>query len=106
MAEESDRYHWIAYHLEAMNYGRTKVDAKLSGLPSSFKLDKADPEKLRDVIATLRELLKWYQDFIEYHQQKALSHIPETERTKKAMKYRDAENKSYENAFLAADEFK
>ncbi len=106
MAEESDRYHWIAYHLEAMNYGRTKVDARLSELPSSFNLDKADPGKLKEVIATLKELLKWYEDFIEYHQQKALSHIPETEKTKKAKKYREAENKSYENVFLAADEFK
>jgi len=104
MTQGPDRYHWILYHLEAMSYGRKKVDKKMAALSSDFHLVQADPEKLRQIISELKELLKWHVEFIEYHKQKATSHIPETEKTKWARERRDAENKSYETAFLTADE--
>ena len=99
-----NRYHWIIYHLEAMNYAKTKLEKKLSELPSAHKLLKLDAEDLRKVISKLREIIRWYKHIIDYHQQKAMSHIPETEKTRWAKKMRELENKSYENLFVRGDE--
>jgi hypothetical protein len=103
MAKDVDRYHWIIYHLEAIDYGDRKVEEKLSKLPSDFKLDQADPYALRRVISELKGILKWYRNYITYHQQKALTHIPETEKTKWAKERRGAENVSLEKIFTEAD---
>ena len=103
MARNSDKYHWIVHHLEAMDYGDKKVEERLSLLPSDFKLDKADSRALRQVISELKGILRWYRNFVQYHQQKALTHVPETEKTKWAKERRNAENVSLENIFLKAD---
>ncbi|UCE74597.1 MAG: hypothetical protein JSV56_02545 [Methanomassiliicoccales archaeon] len=79
-SKSSDKYHWILYHLEAIEYGQKKIDTRMAKLPSSIKLQDADPEKLKKVISELKEIISWYKKFVEYHQQKALSHIPETEK--------------------------
>jgi len=98
-----DRFHWVLYHLEAMNYAKTKLKKKMSQLPSGQKLLKLDSKELRKIISQIKEVINWYKGNIEYHQEKAMSHIPDTEKTKWAKKSRELENKSYENIFLTAD---
>ncbi len=100
----SNKYHWIMYHLEALDYGREKVDNKISKLPAGQKLVRLTPKEHREVISQLKEIISWYEKFIQYHQQKALSHIPETEKTLWAKEKRKLENSSYENIFLNANE--
>ena len=103
MAKDSDKYHWIIYHLEAMDYGEKKVEERLCRLPSDFKLNQADSHALKQVISELKEILGWYRNHIQYHQKKALTHVPQTEKTKWAKERRNAENVSLENTFLKAD---
>lgn len=96
---EKNRYHWILYHLKAMDYGRAKLEKWLAKLPMNPK-----PHEYGYVISELKEAIKWYKHHIEYHREKAMSHIPETEKTKWAKERREAENRSLENTFLRADE--
>ena len=106
MAKDGEKYHWIVYHLKAIDYGDRKVEEKLSKLPSDFKLDQADPHALRQVISELKGILNWYRTYITYHQQKALTHVPETEKTKWAKERRSTENVSLEDTFLKADGYR
>lgn len=101
---QQDNYHWIVYHLEAMNYAHTKLEKKMSNLPSGHSLIKLDSGQLRKVIGDLKETINWYEEQIKYHQDKACSHVPEDEKTKKAKHRRELENKSYENCFVSADQ--
>lgn len=101
---KDENYHWIIYHLEAINYGRNKVDKKILQLPSGSKLVKADQKQLRKVISELKKIINDYENYIEYHQQKAMSHIPKTDKTDRAQINREIENISLENVFLRANE--
>ena len=101
---KNENYHWIIYHLEAINYGRNKVDKKISQLPSGRKLADADQKQLKKVISELKKIITEYENYIEYHQQKAISHIPKTDKTDWAQKNREIENVSLENIFLKANE--
>ena len=100
---KKEKNHWIIYHLEAMNYAQKQMNNKLSKLPSSHTLHKYDAQGLRKIISDLKEIIKWYEHKIIYHQEKAISHIPENEKTKWAKKSRELENKSYENFFISGD---
>jgi len=95
-----NNYHYIIYHLEAMNYAKTKFEKEMSKLPSGHKLTELKKEELRKLISHIKDLVRWYKSQIEYHQQKAMSHIPKTENVKKKQKARRLENKSLENLFV------
>lgn len=103
MAEQNN-YHWIVYHLEAMNYAHTKLEKKTAELPGGHSLAKLDSGQLRKVIGDLKAIMNWYEEQIKYHQEKAYSHVPENEKTKNAKQRREMENKSYENCFITADQ--
>jgi hypothetical protein len=106
MAKSKSKYHYIAYHLEAMNYAPKRYEKKLSELPSPISLEKADVGKLKSVITSLRGILTDYHKHIEYHQTKAFSHVPEEDREKGIVTFRKSENKSYETIFLDSDDDK
>ena len=96
---EKNTYHWILYHLKAMDYGLKKLEKWLVKLPRNPK-----PDEYTQVISELKEAIRWYKSHVEYHREKAMSHIPETERTKWAKKRREDENRSLDNIFLRANE--
>jgi len=97
-------YHWILYHLKAMEYAQKRLDKKISELPKGYKLAEADAKELRQIISKLKEIIKEYKNSINSRQQKIMSFIPETEKTKWAEKFRGAENKCYERVFLEEEE--
>jgi len=95
-----ENFQWIVYHLEAMNYAKNKFEKKMAELPSGTKLAKLRKDELRHLVSKIKELTKWYKSQIEYHQQKAISHIPKTTKTKKRQNERVTENKSLEKLFV------
>ncbi|MHA1268132.1 MAG: hypothetical protein ACTSRS_23155 [Candidatus Helarchaeota archaeon] len=95
-----ENFQWIIYHLEAMNYARDKFEKKMAEFPSGTKLTKLRKDELRHLISKIKELTNWYKSQVEYHQQKAISHIPTTTKTKKRQNERIIENKSLERVFV------
>jgi hypothetical protein len=96
---EKNTYHWILYHLKAMDYGQKKLEKWLAKLPMNPK-----PHEYTQVISELKKAIEWYKNSIEYHRKKAMSHIPGTEKTKWANEVREAENLSLENTYLRSKE--
>lgn len=99
-----DSYHWILYHLKAIEYAQKRLDKKISELPEGYKLAEADAKKLRQIISKLKEIIEEYKNSINFRQQRIIYFIPETEKTKWAEQFRDAENKCYERVFLEEEE--
>lgn len=97
---EKNKDHLIVRHLVAMDYAKEGLEKKLSKMPHSNQLEKKNQKELRKIISELRGIINWYQLIIETHKEKALSHIPETEKTKRAKENRTLENESYINLFL------
>lgn len=92
-------YHWIVYHLKAMDYGLKKLEKKLAKLPINPK-----PDEYTYVISEQEKAIEWYKNYIEYHRRKAMSHIPEMEKTQWAHRKREGENLSLEDTFLRTNE--
>lgn len=97
-------YHWILYHLKAIEYAQKRLDKKISELPKGYKLAEADAKELRQIISKLKRIIGEYKNSINFRQQKIMYFIPETEKTKWAKQFRDAENKCYERVFLEEEE--
>lgn len=97
---EKNKDHLIVYHLVAMDYAKKGLEQKLSKISHYNQLEKKNQNELIKTISELREIINWYQLIIETHKEKALSHIPETEKTKRAKENRMLENESYINLFL------
>ena len=55
----------MARHLEAINYANEKVEVLIARIPES-----ATPDDIMNV-------LKWYCGQVKYHQEMALSHMPD-----------------------------
>ena len=97
---EQNKDHLIVRHLVAMDYAKRGLEIKLSKIPHYNQLEKKNQNELIKTISELREIINWYKLIIETHKEKAISHIPETEKTKRAKENRTLENESYINLFL------
>lgn len=97
---EKNKDRFIVSHLVAMNYAKKGLEIKLSKIPHFNQLEKKNQKELIKIISELRGIINWYQLKIETHKEKALSHVPETEKTKRAKENRMLENESYKNHFL------
>ena len=97
---EQNKDHLIVRHLVAMDYAKRGLEIKLSKIPHYNQLKKKNQNELIKTISELREIINWYKLIIETHKEKAISHIPETEKTKRAKDNRTLENESYINLFL------
>ena len=97
---KENKDHFIVSHLVAMDYAKKGLEEKLSKVPQFNQLEKKNQKELMEIISELRGIISWYQLKIETHKEKALSHIPETEKTKLAKENRMLENESYKNLFL------
>jgi hypothetical protein len=93
-------FHWILYHLKAMDYAQRRLEKKISKLLEKHRVRRADEKELRQIILKLNEITKEYENSIRFRQQKIMDFIPETEKTKWAAKVREAENECYERVFL------
>ena len=96
---EKNMDHLIVYHLVAMDYAIKGLEIKLSKI-SYNQLEKKNKNELIKTISELSEFINWNQSIIEKHKEQALSHIPETEKTKREKEKRMLENESYKNIFL------
>jgi hypothetical protein len=99
-----DSYHWLMWHLTAMDYAKSKLEAKLMDIIPAAKPMSSDPRELRLRLAKLRELVTWYVSIVESHRSKALSHIPECKRSAWEKEMRGKENRSYEALFCKDDQ--
>ena len=97
---EKNKDHLIVHHLVAMDYAKEGLEKKLSKMPHSNQLEKKNQMELIKIISELRGIIDWYKLKIETHKEKAISNIPETEKTKRAKENRMLENESYKNHFL------
>ena len=97
---EKNKDYLIVSHLIAMDYAKNGLEKKLSKIPHIYQLEKKNQKELIKIISEMSKIISWYQLKIETHTEKALSHIPETEKTKRAKENRMRENESYKNHFL------
>jgi len=94
-----DSYRWLVWHLTAMGYAKSKLEAKLIDIIPAAKPMPSDSRELRLRLARLRELVTWYVNIVESHRSKALSHIPKSKRSAWEKEMRGMENQSYEVLF-------
>jgi hypothetical protein len=80
-----------------MDYAKLKLDSELSKIPSDRqKLEKGD---LLKIINNQRELIRWYENQVEYHREKATAFIPNYA-MRKVTQNREKENESLERLFV------
>ncbi len=103
MVDKGNKYHWIVYHLKAMDYADIKFNMAINLISGKLSNKKMTEGELKAIIKELISYGKWYNNQIEYHREKATHHIPEIEKVKWAKSQREKENKSLESVFLTAD---
>jgi len=84
-----------------MDYAKERLEKELSKFPIRIELEKASRDHLLKIISELNKTIFNFKENINNHQQKAMYHIENTEKTKNAKKRRGKENKSMSNIFLS-----